>query len=740
MVLGTSVWLLALLVGGATLARAEDGADAALEPPPLPPVAVPDSQALPPVVVRPPRIEAGPRDVGPVTTVTPLRREAEAFDVPGAVTVLRRDELRLRRAVRGVPDALMRLPGVMVQKTAPLQASPFIRGFTGYNNLFLVDGIRLNHSAMRAGPNQYWSTVDAYTIERLEVARGPHSVLYGSDAVGGTVNAIPWRRTSFAPGVHLGGGLSARVASAERSVFLRGQFEGNADRFGWAGGVTWKYYGDIESGGGELPGTGDITEFDADLRFDVLLSRCWRLAVAYQHVDQDDAPRTETTVDSVPFRGTVAGGELRRDFDQQRDLVYARATFDGGRRRLPIQRASVTVSYQRTDEERNRLRTGDRRDIQGFTVDQYGAQVQLQSPTRLGTFTYGIDYYHDAVDSFRNDFVGGALTLSSIQGPVGDDATYDLLGVYVEDQIPAGCFEIIPALRFTYAAADADRVDNPVVPGSDPTTPGNIIQVSDEWTSLVGSLKARYHAGRYWNVYANVSQAFRAPTLSDLTALDSTSVVETPAPGLDAEDYVSFEVGAKTERPNFSAGGAVWYTLLEDTIIRSPTGVVIAGTPEVRKDNIGDGWVWGLEAEAAWRFRPAWTIFGNLGWMDAEVDEFDAATGALVSSPLSRMMPFAYMAGLRFEPPTGCVWAQAELWGQAREDRLSLRDQGDVRRIPPDGTPAWAIVNLRAGVRIGRATNVSLAVENLLDENYRIHGSGQNEPGINVVLVLDVDL
>lgn len=48
--------------------------------------------------------------------------------------------------------------------------------------------MRLNNSVFRDGPNQYWTTVDPLGLERAEVVKGPVSVLYGSDAVGGTVN------------------------------------------------------------------------------------------------------------------------------------------------------------------------------------------------------------------------------------------------------------------------------------------------------------------------------------------------------------------------------------------------------------------------------------------------------------------------------------------------------------------------------------------------------------------------
>jgi hemoglobin/transferrin/lactoferrin receptor protein len=58
-----------------------------------------------------------------------------------------------------VPESLAREPGVMVQKTAHGQGSPYLRGFTSQRTLFLIDGIRLNNSVFREGPNQYWNTV-----------------------------------------------------------------------------------------------------------------------------------------------------------------------------------------------------------------------------------------------------------------------------------------------------------------------------------------------------------------------------------------------------------------------------------------------------------------------------------------------------------------------------------------------------------------------------------------------------
>src|SRR5687767_3004001 len=198
---GVATVLGCLLAAGGGARAAEEPPGAPPRPPPAPPERV--VETLPEVVVTAPRITQGPFVAGPETIGSPLRGTESTFDVPYATTVETSEDLRERRNVRNTPDALLRLPSTMVQKTGPGQSSPFLRGFTGYHDLFLIDGVRLNNSTFRAGPNQYWNTVDAYTIGRLEISRGPHSVLWGSDAVGGTVYVVPHRRECFACGTHV---------------------------------------------------------------------------------------------------------------------------------------------------------------------------------------------------------------------------------------------------------------------------------------------------------------------------------------------------------------------------------------------------------------------------------------------------------------------------------------------------------------------------------------------------------
>ena len=77
----------------------------------------------------------------PETVVTASRVEEPVAGSPATVSVLGGEEI-VKRGVRTLPEAMSEWPGVMVQKTAQGHGSPYIRGFTSFRNLLLIDGIR----------------------------------------------------------------------------------------------------------------------------------------------------------------------------------------------------------------------------------------------------------------------------------------------------------------------------------------------------------------------------------------------------------------------------------------------------------------------------------------------------------------------------------------------------------------------------------------------------------------------
>ncbi len=663
--------------------------------------------------------------------VTASRRAENAFSLPYTVIVQGMNELQEIRQVRTIPDAMRELSGVMVQKTGHGQGSPYIRGFTGMRTLFLIDGIRLNNSTFREGPNQYWNMVDPLSVYRLELVKGPSSVLYGSDAIGGTVNVISRSYSDASPDAGVYRRVVLRGASAEHSFVGRpevGYANGNFEIFG---GLSIKNFGDLHAGGetGDQPKTG-YTEYGADVKASFDLGKDRELVAAVQHVNQEDAWRTHKTIFGKSWRGTTTGNELRRSFDQRRTLAYLQyrdsdvATW--------AKNLTLSVSYHLQDEERLRIRDDGREDVQGTNVGTFGLWGQLDVPSRTGLWTGGAELYHDNVDSFRRDFdADGSLLSVGIQGPVADDASYITVAAFLQNQISfTGKGDLISGLRYTWSKANADAVQNPLN--------GERTSVADHWSEITGSLRYshRLDSSGKTRIFAGISQGFRAPNLSDLTRFDSarSNEVETPVSGLDAEKFIAFELGLKTVRANWDSQFSLYYTKINDLIIRTPTGRVIDGENEISKQNSAGGFMQGFELQARYHLTEAWDVFGNVTWIDGEVDTFPTSDPAVVREPFDRLMPARVYLGGRWQPPAAKFWLEG-LLSIARDQReLSTRDRADTDRIPPGGTPGHTTLLVRGGWQVSDRLRLSLALENLFDEDYRIHGSGLNEPGRNVVV------
>jgi hemoglobin/transferrin/lactoferrin receptor protein len=668
--------------------------------------------------------------------VTPTRTEKAPFDTPYVVQRVTAEDIQTRQLSRSLPDALKETPGVMVQKTAYGQGSPFIRGFTGFRTLMLVDGIRLNNSVFREGPNQYWSTVDPLSVERLEVVKGPGAVLYGSDAVGGTVNAITQSRQGYGEGFLWDRHACYRFASAEGSHTGRGAISASVDRrFGVLAGGSAKAFGDLEAGRdmGEQRKTG-YEEWDADFKAQYFPDADSELVLAHQHVDQDDIWRTHRTVFGQSWHGTTVGDDRKHIFDQDRDLTYLQ--FRARRIESAVEAVTASVSWQEQEEALDRVRSNRTREKQGFDVSTFGAWFQLESPSPFGRWTYGAEYYHDDVDSFARRYrADGVLSRTEVQGPVADEATYDLIGVFAQDDIPINdALDLIIGGRYTHAAVNANRV-------RDPQT-GDPASMDEAWNSGVGSgrLLCRLDKPERWHLFAGVSQGFRAPNLSDLTRFDiaRSGELETAVPALEPEEFLSSEIGVKARYENWSAEVAYFHTLIDGMIVRAPTGKTIDVAAEVTKRNAGDGHLHGVELGARWQFHPQFSTFGWLTWMEGELEQFATSAPRGEKAPISRLMPLTGQIGLRWDHPNRKFWAEAVTTLAARQDLLSPDDERDTQRIPPGGTPGYLVATVRGGWRPTPNTSLTAALENVSDEDYRIHGSGLNEPGRNVVVSFSV--
>ncbi len=656
----------------------------------------------------------------PEVVITATRSAKPAAQVPAVVKTLDKKQLE-ERLVRTFPEALRETPGVTIQKTSNGQGSPFIRGFTGFRNLLLIDGIRFNNSTFRDGPNQYWNTIDPYSVIRVEVLPSQGAVLYGSDAIGGTVNAFT--KDSGFLSESAGGFFTRSLASYRYSTAEHSNVEhletsiGEGQKWGLQVGATLSQFGDVTDGSGQRQRHTGYDQWAFDVRLDIALDDQWTFTAVHQQAQQNDVWRTHSTTSGVSFNGTVIGTDRVRLFDQERSLSYVRLA--GKDLNSFIDGASLTISLQTAGENQFRVTGAGVHSYNKVDLSTLGVDLQFESDSPIGNLVYGVDFYED--------FVQSHATNNPFQGAVADNSTYSLLGVHIQDSIDLGeRVHLFLGERFTHATARLGSFQNPVTKAQQ--------SFANSWNNLSGS--ARFvidldDRDRY-SLYGGVSQAFRAPNLSDLSRFDValSGRTEIPATDLSPEKYLTYEIGLKANTATISASIAYFYTRLNNLIIRRSTAVPLQDT----KSNGGDGYMQGFEFSTRWQMDAHWSVFGHIAWVEGEVDQFIGTTTQKRRESLGKISPLVGYAGVRWQGTGNRLWTELVGLTYGEAGRMNTRDQLDTQRIPPNGTPSFLVLTLRGGWQMNKHLQLTATLDNLLNQTYRYHGSGSNEPGFGASL------
>jgi iron complex outermembrane receptor protein len=155
-------------------------------------------------------------------TVTASGTEQSVFDSFQTVNSVGSTRIA-ERASTSLGEVLDRETGVAKRSFGPGSARPVIRGFDGDRVLVLQDGVRSGSVGSQSG--DHGETIDPLSAERIEVVKGPATLLYGSNALGGVVNVIGHHEDEAHDGVR--GFFNAVGGSADRQGAL-------------AGGVRWR--------------------------------------------------------------------------------------------------------------------------------------------------------------------------------------------------------------------------------------------------------------------------------------------------------------------------------------------------------------------------------------------------------------------------------------------------------------------------------------------------------------------
>lgn len=630
--------------------------------------------------------------------VTATRLPAPRTAVPAAVTVIDGEALRAT-GIQWAADALRQVPGLSVVRNGSTGAltSVFMRGGESDHVMVLVDGVPANDP----GGAIDFSNIATADIERIEVVRGPVSVLYGSDAATGVIQIFTKRRTGR-PRLEasLSRGVSRRVGTG-----AEGSFTSDRVSAGVSGGSAPVDYGLTASYSGS----------DGAYAFNNAYSnRAFSGRLGVRRSGRTEAVFTGRYTEGVFHFPTDGAGRLI-DRNQNRTsestsfgLVLGHAVSDAVEAKIEM--TSRTGDYLLDDGPDGvadttgayALRVSDR-------LVRRGADLRLNiRPAGRSTVTVGAAFERQsAVNETASESSFGPFESTSDNGRSNRSA-------YVQIVTPAR-----PDLTLTAGG----RLDA---------------------NSRFGTFRT-YRIGLNWRpaadlaVRAATGTGFKEPTFFENYAEGFVR----GDPSLEPEQTRNLELGVER-------------VLLEQRLTVSATAfsqrfrnlIQFTSTPPSPAGpnyfNVGRAMASGLELEL--RFAAAAGLSGSLSWDYLRTEVVDGGFGTDPSftegSPLLRRPRHRLSVAAGYATPRWHLHATINRVGSRADLDFSDPDDFDGRRTT---LPAYATVDLAAGYTLYRAggrgsLDVVVRADNLLDERYEeVHDFPALRRAIHVGLRAHID-
>ncbi len=640
--------------------------------------------------------------------ITSQRKAKKELLVPYSTQVVSRVQLANYQP-RSTPEALAGTNGVFIQKTNHGGGSPFIRGFTGNQVLILVDGIRLNNSTFRYGPNQYLNTIDAYSLQKIEVVKGTGSVQYGSDALGGVIQVFT-RDPQFTDKKHHWDGMAlGKIMTGNMEKTARAEAAYHAEKTAVHIGATYRDFGDLIGGdttGKQTPSGYKEYAFDAKVKFK--LQPRLALTLASQFLQQQHVP--------VYHKVVLENFAINEFEPQQRLLNYARLNYTSQSKWLNA--VELTTSWQQTIEGRASRKNGSSNLLkERDKINTIGITADISSVfTNAWTANTGVEVYLDKINSTKQNINTQNQVSTLSRGLYPDDARYGNYSVYSLHHISFNKWLLETGVRFNAFAINI--------------TDTSLGKVKITPSSFVYNAALMYNLSQTQHIYATFNSGYRAPNIDDMGTLGIVDFrYEVPAFNLKPERSRNIELGYKMQVGKWSGTLSAYYMHINNLITRVKTeGQVINGYPVYQKENVEEAYLKGFEAELAYTPINGWEFKANIANIYGQ--------NLTKHEPLRRIPPVNGKLMARYNKNRW--FAATEFLYAAKQDRLAQGDKDD-NRIPKGGTPGWDLLNLYAGCQFAHV-KFNIGLQNLFNEDYRTHGSGINGVGRSAWLSVAVFL
>jgi iron complex outermembrane receptor protein len=624
-----------------------------------------------------------------ITVTASPAGDSTALDVFNVVTSL--DSFELVENIAGtIGEVLEEQPGVANRSFGPGPSRPIIRGFDGDRVLVMQDGIRTGDLSSQSG--DHGVSIDPASLERLEVVKGPATLLYGANAIGGVVNAItPQEGFSRSRPQGTRGQLIADAGTSNAQLGVNGSIQhGAGDWIVWGGGGS-RRTGDYDTPDGTV-----LNSATRGSSGNVGIGRFGERSYWSFGYDLEDGRY------GVPFAGELESGEGGGgeeaaplvDIDQQRQV----ARFDGGFRNLDksfLGAARFTFSY--IDWHHDEIETEEGVDILGTSFDNetYVLRAELeQKPAaslsgKLGVWAQVRDY--------------ATIGDEAIAPPTVQDAVAAF--VYEELEV-AETARLQFGARLEYNGYDPESRSSEEEPFPGLEAPDAIPR---SFTGVSASVGGHFDVGESSAFVVNLTRSYRAPALEELYNFGphlGTLTFEVGNPDLARELSVGLDLSLRRQTRSFQGEINFFRYEIDDFVFAAVTDDVVEGLRLARYTQ-GESRFTGFDGKASIRFSEhAWLHVGA-GYVSARLTETD--------EPLPRIPPLH--ARIEVEIPYGGFTVKPEV--------ILASAQNDVYRNETE-TDGYAVFNLNGSYILPRrhlAHIFSVKAFNLGNELYRSHTS-----------------
>lgn len=630
------------------------------------------AQSAPPPQAEPTRLDE--------VTVSATRSERRVDKVPATVSVIPAAQIE-QSGARDIKDVFRDELDVSV-RAAPTRFTAAgastgragneginIRGLEGNQVLMLVDGIRVPNSfsfgSFASGRGDY---LDVDGIKTVEVLRGPASTQFGSDGLAG---AVSFRTLDpgdlLKPGQTVGGFARSSYASVDRSWSNTLGVAGANER--WQGMLLGSYRQGHEvdnQGSNQALNANRTTPNPVDYNNGYLLGKAslkidptQQLGFTFETQKRKQDTEVYSARGVAPLSSTSVIDLDTRDHIERKRLSLEHRFNDLNA--LGIQRAETRVYWQDAKVSQygaeDRYTAADRTRDSSYRTRVAGLSTLLESNLAgwlNQRLTYGADWSRSRISGVRDGTVPPfGETFPTKPFP---DTDHVLAGAFVQSEIQAGAFSIIPGLRFDHYKLS-------------PSTAGySGTAVSLSGQAVTPRLGVVWQWAPAFAPYGQWAKGFRAPTPDQVNNGFSNLASGYTTVGnahLKAEHADSLELGfrGRLERVRYSV--AAFDNRYRDFISQQAVGGAgTAANPTVfQYINLANARIHGLEARSEWTLDRGWTATAGFAYAKGHSE----ANG--VKTPLDTVQPFRLALGLRHEQATWGTRAQlVHSAGKARSD------------------------------------------------------------------------